>query len=202
MPTTCARGRRASRKVDDLFRRRVTPSCRGTGQRCTAATMPSRVCCRGGRTGSVREPAHGGTALGMAKYLHRAAGRPEGSPAIVERLEAALRASRANAPGKKRASTPRLPRQARRGPQRGPPGRLVLTSAGVRVSLRVLRSGSEEVDHAVDCTTRFLRPLRSQPLASPPSRAGSRHAAAGPRSVSTVLRPRCSLDVVCHATRR
>jgi hypothetical protein len=40
---------------------------------------------------SVREPVHGGTALGMAKYRHRPAGRPEGSPAIVELLEAALR---------------------------------------------------------------------------------------------------------------
>jgi hypothetical protein len=40
---------------------------------------------------SIREPVYGGTALGMAKYRHPAAGRPEGSPAIVELLEAASR---------------------------------------------------------------------------------------------------------------
>ena len=40
----------------------------------------------------VREPAHGSTAIGMAKYRHPSGGRPEGSPEIVALLEAARQA--------------------------------------------------------------------------------------------------------------
>jgi hypothetical protein len=39
----------------------------------------------------VREPAHGGTPLGMAKYPHASAGRPQGSPEIALLIEAARR---------------------------------------------------------------------------------------------------------------
>ncbi len=38
----------------------------------------------------VREPVYGGTALGLAKHRHPAAGRPEGSPDVVALIEAAL----------------------------------------------------------------------------------------------------------------
>ena len=40
----------------------------------------------------VREPAHGCTAIGMAKYRHTSEGRPNGSPEIVALLEAARQA--------------------------------------------------------------------------------------------------------------
>ncbi|MEV6610982.1 ankyrin repeat domain-containing protein [Kutzneria sp. NPDC051319] len=40
---------------------------------------------------SVREPVHGATALGAARYHHPSAGRPAGSPAVVRLLEAHAR---------------------------------------------------------------------------------------------------------------
>jgi len=43
-----------------------------------------------------------------------------------------------------------------------------LTLPRARVRLRTLHFRSQEVDHATDCTTRLLRPLRSQRLASRP----------------------------------
>ena len=52
--------------------------------------------------------------------------------------------------------------------ENGALNRGALTVPEVRVSFSALHSRSQEVDHAADCTKRFLRPLRSQRLASRP----------------------------------